>query len=139
LCAVAFTFGAKAFQPELQASLANDPCPVKAMKKSIVLSYTYAYLVFMLCACTGYAAFGNTVDGNILTSIRNAATNPAQRALATFAQVGIRSRIMFLNQIFTCGAQKPRSGPGKFAGAYPALWAIPYCFGHWVFEEPKQD
>ncbi|XP_019416792.1 PREDICTED: amino acid permease 1-like isoform X2 [Lupinus angustifolius] len=53
---------------DIQDSLKSSPAENKVMKKANVLGMSTMALVFLLCACSGYAAFGSHTPSNILMS-----------------------------------------------------------------------
>ncbi|PPD75333.1 hypothetical protein GOBAR_DD27740 [Gossypium barbadense] len=52
---------------EIQDTLKAPPSESKTMKKATLLSVGVTTFFYMLCGCTGYAAFGDLSPGNLLT------------------------------------------------------------------------
>lgn len=51
----------------LQDTLKSYPPENKVMKKASLAGVSTTTLFYILCGCTGYAAFGNKAPGNFLT------------------------------------------------------------------------
>lgn len=54
-----------------QDTIKNPPSEVKTMKQATKISIGVTTAFYMLCGCMGYAAFGDTAPGNLLTGIFN--------------------------------------------------------------------
>jgi len=70
LGSVAFTFGGQAVVPEIQATLATPPRSPLSMMKAVGVSYVLVFVLYYSVAITGYAAFGSSVEPDILLSIK---------------------------------------------------------------------
>lgn len=55
----------------LQATLARPPSPYKEMMKGIYLAYVLIVVAYFGVSVAGFAAFGNTINPDILLSISN--------------------------------------------------------------------
>jgi len=66
---IAFTFGGQAVLPEIQATLARPPKTYISMMKAIAVSYVVVVLAYFSVAITGFAAYGATVQSDVLLSI----------------------------------------------------------------------
>ncbi|CAL0319258.1 unnamed protein product [Lupinus luteus] len=53
---------------DIQDSLKSSPAENKVMKKANVLGMSTMAIIFLLCSCSGYAAFGSLTPSNILDS-----------------------------------------------------------------------
>lgn len=70
LGSVAFTFGGQAVIPEIQATLARPPRSPFSMMKAIGVSYVVVFLTYYSVGISGFAAFGKSVEPDVLLSIR---------------------------------------------------------------------
>lgn len=70
LGSVAFTFGGQAVVPEIQATLATPPRSPVSMMKAIGASYIVVFFTYYSVGISGYAAFGSSVEPDILLSIK---------------------------------------------------------------------
>lgn len=68
---IAFTFGGQAVLPEIQATLHRPPSTAYSMMKGIMASYVVVILTYFSVAISGYAAFGSSVDADVLLSIED--------------------------------------------------------------------
>lgn len=67
---VAFAYGGHCVLLEIQATLKPDnPPPQKSMVKGLSVAYTFILVGYAGVAASGYAIYGNTVDGDVLSSI----------------------------------------------------------------------
>ncbi|KAG2716134.1 hypothetical protein I3760_03G109900 [Carya illinoinensis] len=64
---IAFAYSFSAILIEIQDTIKSPPSEAKTMKKATVLSVSVTTVFYMLCGCTGYAAFGDLAPGNLLT------------------------------------------------------------------------
>jgi len=69
LGSVAFTFGGQAVLPEIQATLKTPPRTTTSMMKSVGVAYIVVILAYFSVAVTGYAAYGTSVNPDVLLSI----------------------------------------------------------------------
>lgn len=53
----------------LQATLKTPPPAAESMMKGIYVAYAVVNVAYFCVACSGYAAFGNTVNADVLLSI----------------------------------------------------------------------
>lgn len=67
---VAFTFGGQAVLPEIQATLARPPRSPVSMMKAIAVAYAVVISAYYSVAIAGYAAYGTSVEPDVLLSIR---------------------------------------------------------------------
>ncbi|GKU87783.1 hypothetical protein SLEP1_g2124 [Rubroshorea leprosula] len=63
---IAFAYSYSLVIIEIQDTI-RSPSEFKTMKKASLISVTVATLFYMLCGCMGYAAFGDSTPGNLLT------------------------------------------------------------------------
>ncbi|KAJ1397072.1 Amino acid transporter, transmembrane domain [Sesbania bispinosa] len=52
---------------EIQDTIKSPPSEAKTMKKATFISVVVTTVFYMLCGCFGYAAFGDSSPGNLLT------------------------------------------------------------------------
>ena len=71
LGSVAFTFGGQVVVPEIQATLATPPKSSQSMMKGVGVAYVVVVLAYFSVAISGYAAFGTTVQPDVLLSIQH--------------------------------------------------------------------
>ncbi|XP_020152424.2 amino acid permease 3-like [Aegilops tauschii subsp. strangulata] len=65
---MAFAYAFSIVLLEIQDTLkAGPPSEAKVMKKATAVSVAVTTVIYLLCECVGYAAFGNTAPDNILT------------------------------------------------------------------------
>lgn len=64
---IAFAYSYSFVLLEIQDTIKSPPSEVKTMKKAAKLSIAVTTTFYMLCGCTGYAAFGDSAPGNLLT------------------------------------------------------------------------
>lgn len=69
---IAFTYGGQAVLPEIQATLAKPPPPVKSMMKALYVAYVVVISTYYSVAISGYAAFGSAVSDDVLLNITTA-------------------------------------------------------------------
>ncbi|KAL8459465.1 hypothetical protein ACS0TY_036815 [Phlomoides rotata] len=67
LGSIAFAYAYSIVLIEIQDTIKSPPSEYKTMKKATFISIAASTVFFMLCACSGYAAFGDTSPGNLLT------------------------------------------------------------------------
>ncbi|XP_073306127.1 amino acid permease 3-like [Primulina huaijiensis] len=67
LGAVAFAYSYSLILIEIQDTIKSPPSEQKTMKKATFLSVAVTTVFYMLCGCFGYAAFGDSSPGNLLT------------------------------------------------------------------------
>ncbi|KAL1182630.1 hypothetical protein V6Z11_A02G129300, partial [Gossypium hirsutum] len=64
---IAFAYSYSLILIEIQDTLKAPPSESKTMKKATLLSVGVTTFFYMLCRCTGYAAFGDLSPGKLLT------------------------------------------------------------------------
>ncbi|KAE9608669.1 putative amino acid transporter, transmembrane domain-containing protein [Lupinus albus] len=64
---IAFAYSFSMILIEIQDTVKSPPSEVKTIKKATKISILVTTLFYLLCGCSGYAAFGDTVPGNLLT------------------------------------------------------------------------
>ncbi|KAK9163534.1 hypothetical protein Syun_004436 [Stephania yunnanensis] len=64
---IAFAYAFSNVLVEIQDTLKSSPPENVVMKKASAIGVSITTLFYMLCGCTGYAAFGNGAPGNFLT------------------------------------------------------------------------
>jgi amino acid permease len=64
---IAFAYAYSTVLIEIQDTLKSHPAENKVMKKASLAGVSTTTLFYILCGCTGYAAFGNKAPGNFLT------------------------------------------------------------------------
>lgn len=65
---IAFAYSYSMILIEIQDTVkAPPPTEAKTMKKATIISVEATTFFYMLCGCFGYAAFGNSSPGNLLT------------------------------------------------------------------------
>ncbi|KAK2390377.1 amino acid permease [Trifolium repens] len=65
---IAFAYSYSMILIEIQDTVkAPPPTEAKTMKKATIISVVVTTFFYMLCGCFGYAAFGNSSPGNLLT------------------------------------------------------------------------
>jgi len=65
---IAFAYSYSLILIEIQDTIrAPPPSESKVMRRATIVSVAVTTLFYMLCGCTGYAAFGDAAPGNLLT------------------------------------------------------------------------
>ncbi|KAG6419784.1 hypothetical protein SASPL_116296 [Salvia splendens] len=64
---IAFAYSYSLILIEIQDTIKSPPSEYNTMKKATMISVSVTTIFYMLCACFGYAAFGDTSPGNLLT------------------------------------------------------------------------
>ncbi|KAK4572742.1 hypothetical protein RGQ29_030960 [Quercus rubra] len=64
---IAFAYSYSLILIEIQDTIKSPPAESKTMKKATLVSIGVTTLFYMLCGCMGYAAFGDSSPGNLLT------------------------------------------------------------------------
>lgn len=64
---IAFAYSYTGILIEIQDTLKSPPEESRVMKKANLIGMSTTTIFYMLCACIGYAAFGNNSPGNLLT------------------------------------------------------------------------
>ncbi|KAK6160563.1 hypothetical protein DH2020_003944 [Rehmannia glutinosa] len=64
---IAFAYAYSTVLIEIQDTLKSPPPENKVMKKASLVGVLTTTIFYILCGCTGYAAFGNKAPGNFLT------------------------------------------------------------------------
>ncbi|XP_027339669.1 amino acid permease 3-like isoform X1 [Abrus precatorius] len=64
---IAFAYSYSFILLEIQDTIKSPPSEVKTMKKATKMSIAVTTTFYMLCGCMGYAAFGDSAPGNLLT------------------------------------------------------------------------
>ncbi|KAG8633203.1 amino acid permease 3 [Manihot esculenta] len=64
---IAFGYSFSIILIEIQDTIKSSPSEAKTMKKATLISVVVTTLIYMLCGCFGYAAFGDMSPGNLLT------------------------------------------------------------------------
>ncbi|XP_010527719.1 PREDICTED: amino acid permease 5-like isoform X1 [Tarenaya hassleriana] len=64
---IAFAYSYSMILIEIQDTLKSPPVEEKTMRKATLISVAVTTLFYMLCGCIGYAAFGDTSPGNLLS------------------------------------------------------------------------
>ncbi|KAJ0110323.1 hypothetical protein Patl1_00382 [Pistacia atlantica] len=67
LGSIAFAYSYSIILTEIQDTIKYPPSEGETMKKASLVSVGVTTLFYMLCACSGYAAFGDLSPGNLLT------------------------------------------------------------------------
>ncbi|GMP88410.1 hypothetical protein CsSME_00040410 [Camellia sinensis var. sinensis] len=67
LGAIAFAYSYSIILLEIQDTVKSPPVEYKTMKKATSLSISVMTVFYLLCGCMGYAAFGDSTPGNLLT------------------------------------------------------------------------
>ncbi|KAK6114919.1 hypothetical protein DH2020_007188 [Rehmannia glutinosa] len=67
LGAIAFAYSYSLILIEIQDTLKSPPSESKTMKRATAISVAVTTVFYMLCGCFGYAAFGDSSPGNLLT------------------------------------------------------------------------
>lgn len=67
LGAIAFAYSYSIILIEIQDTVKSPPSEAKTMKKATLISVSVTTLFYMLCGCMGYASFGDSAPGNLLT------------------------------------------------------------------------
>ncbi|KAK4481317.1 hypothetical protein RD792_012202 [Penstemon davidsonii] len=67
LGAIAFAYSYSLILIEIQDTIKSPPSEYKTMKKATLLSVVVTTIFYMFCGCFGYAAFGDSSPGNLLT------------------------------------------------------------------------
>lgn len=71
LGAIASSFSVSLVLLEVQDTLKQPPSPSKQMCRTINISLTFAFVLYMLVGCSGYASQGDNVEGIILDSFES--------------------------------------------------------------------
>ncbi|CAN6679364.1 unnamed protein product [Malus baccata var. baccata] len=64
---IAFAYSYSIILIEIQDTVKSPPSEMKTMKKATRFSLAVTSIFYVLCGCTGYAAFGDIAPGNLLT------------------------------------------------------------------------
>ncbi|XP_057975123.1 amino acid permease 3-like [Malania oleifera] len=64
---IAFAYAFSFVLIEIQDTIKSPPAESKTMKKASFMSIAVTTVFYMLCGCMGYAGFGETAPGNLLT------------------------------------------------------------------------
>lgn len=64
---IAFAYSYSIILIEIQDTVKSPPSETKTMKKATLLSVIVTTAFYMMCGCFGYAAFGDSSPGNLLT------------------------------------------------------------------------
>ncbi|CAL0319735.1 unnamed protein product [Lupinus luteus] len=64
---IAFAYSFSMVLIEIQDTIKSPPSEVKTIKKATHISILATTFFYLLCGCSGYAAFGDKVAGNVLT------------------------------------------------------------------------
>ncbi|KAK9742073.1 hypothetical protein RND81_03G146600 [Saponaria officinalis] len=64
---IAFAYSFSQVLVEIQDTLKSEPAENKVMKKANTIAVATTTGFYMMCGCLGYAAFGNSAPGNMLT------------------------------------------------------------------------
>ncbi|XP_031265561.1 amino acid permease 3-like [Pistacia vera] len=67
LGSIAFAYSYSIILTEIQGTIKSPPSEEETMKKASLVSVVVTTLFYMLCACSGYVAFGDLSPGNLLT------------------------------------------------------------------------
>nr|GLL17539.1 amino acid permease 3-like isoform X2 [Ipomoea trifida] len=65
--AIAFAYSYSLILIEIQDTVKSPPRESKTMRKATLISVAVTTVFYMLCGCFGYAAFGDSSPGNLLT------------------------------------------------------------------------
>ena len=71
LGAIASSFSVSLVMLEIQDTLKQPPSPSRQMCKTINISLSFAFVIYMLVGCSGYASQGDNVQGIILDSFES--------------------------------------------------------------------
>jgi amino acid permease len=96
---VVFAFAFTLIAPDIQGTLAAKPEPRREMMKGVSMAYVFTFFAYFLSAISGYYAFGNAVSGDVLLSIAEYATTPAERGAITAAQVMVCIHVTVAYQV----------------------------------------
>ncbi|KAI7838339.1 hypothetical protein COHA_007907 [Chlorella ohadii] len=111
----------KVFQlVEIQATIRMDrpPGPVASMRRAITISVSIMTSLYLAVACTGYAAFGNAVNGSIMTAFTspgwlvNLANAMVVAHLGPAYQICIQPTFHFLEVLMQSSQRNPRWNQG---------------------------
>eukprot|EP00253_Pinus_taeda_P036270 PITA_36270 len=64
---IAFAYSYSLILIEIQDTIKSPPAENKTMKKATLVGVVTTTVFYMLCGCMGYAAFGDSAPGNLLT------------------------------------------------------------------------
>ncbi|CAN1130487.1 Amino acid permease 5 [Linum perenne] len=64
---IAFAYAYSIILIEIQDTVKSPPSEIKTMKKATLISVTTTSIFYILCGSFGYAAFGDSAPGNLLT------------------------------------------------------------------------
>ncbi|KAL9255053.1 Amino acid permease 3-like protein [Drosera capensis] len=64
---IAFAYSYSMILIEIQDTVKSPPSEAKTMKRATLISVAVTTIFYMLCGCMGYAAFGDSSPGNLLT------------------------------------------------------------------------
>lgn len=64
---IAFAYSFSQVLVEIQDTIKSPPAENKVMKKANTIAVFTTTIFYMMCGCFGYAAFGNSAPGNMLT------------------------------------------------------------------------
>ncbi|KAJ7543914.1 hypothetical protein O6H91_09G058200 [Diphasiastrum complanatum] len=94
---IAFAYSFSAILIEIQDTLENNPPENRTMKKATLIGVSTTTFFYMAIGCLGYAAFGNSPPGNLLTGF--GFYNPYW--LINFANACIIVHLVGAYQVFT--------------------------------------
>ncbi|KAF2302045.1 hypothetical protein GH714_031722 [Hevea brasiliensis] len=69
LGAIAFAYSYSVILIEIQDTIGSPTAENKTMKKATSFSIAVTTFFYLLCGCMGYAAFGDSAPGNLLTGL----------------------------------------------------------------------
>jgi hypothetical protein len=110
---IAFTFGGQAVLPEIQATLARPPKTHTSMMKGIAVAYVVVIAAYFSVAIAGYAAYGATVQSDVLLSITHpvALVDAANIMVVLHVAAGYQIFAMPLFELMEEAARKKFSKP----------------------------
>jgi hypothetical protein len=125
---VALAFGGHSVLPVMQASL-NEPEPARAqasMQKGLKGAYVLLAAFYFAVPCAGYAAFGSTVQPNLMDSLLAFATSSSSSSRSLSAYFIVLYAITLVNQ-FVMGGIYIQAGYALMQDIFPALrpWGVP--------------
>ena len=95
-----FGYGFHAVLPDIQASLHdhNTKDSKSDMKKAVTAAFSFSYPAYIIVALIGFAAFGYSVESDVLVSINNVLSKDAMYVIWIFVTIKTSTEAAVYNQ-----------------------------------------
>ena len=97
---IMFGYGFHAVLPDIQASLHdhNTKDSKSDMKKAVTAAFSFSYPAYIIVALIGFAAFGYSVESDVLLSINNVLSKDAMYVIWIFVTIKTSTEAAVYNQ-----------------------------------------